>query len=105
MAGWRWRRRHRHGRVGRPPKPIAVASIAIIEKLEPIPKRSVEPVYLELAEVEALRLIDLEKLSFEEAGVRMSVSRNTVWRLVESAREKLIRAIIEGREVVIQREE
>jgi len=31
----------------------------------------------------------------------MSVSRNTVWRLVESGREKLVKAILEGREVVI----
>jgi len=48
-------------------------------------------------EVEALRLIDLE------AGKKMRVSRNTVWRLVEAAREKLARAIIEGREATIHR--
>jgi len=97
-------RRHRHREVGRPPKPILLASIPFIEKLEPSPKRSIEPVYLEPAEVEALRLIDLEKLSFVEAGTSMRISRNTIWRLVESAREKLIRAIVEGREVVIRRE-
>jgi len=28
----------------------------------------------------------------------MQVSRNTVWRLAEKAREKLARAVIEGRE-------
>jgi len=89
--------------VGRPPKPIAVAGLPMTERLEPVPKRETEPIYLELAEIEALRLIDLEKLSFEEAGARMRVSRNTVWRLVESAREKLARAIIEGRGVAIQR--
>ncbi|MDI6806155.1 MAG: DUF134 domain-containing protein [Candidatus Bathyarchaeia archaeon] len=64
-----------------------------------------EPIYLEPAEIEALKLIDLEKLCFEEAGARMGVSRNTVWRLVESAREKLIKAIFEGREVIVQKEE
>jgi len=32
----------------------------------------------------------------------MQVSRNTVWRLAEKAREKLARAIIEGREIRIQ---
>ncbi|MEM2105459.1 MAG: DUF134 domain-containing protein [Candidatus Bathyarchaeia archaeon] len=58
---------------------------------------------LDLAEVEALKLIDLEKLSFEEAGARMGVSRNTVWRLVESAREKIVKAIIENREIRIQK--
>lgn len=102
MPGWRWRRRERHGRVGRPPKPIAVAGLPIADRLEPTPRHEGEPLHLELAEVEALRLIDLEKLSFEEAGKRMRVSRSTVWRLIQAAREKLTRAIIEGREVTIQ---
>lgn len=56
-----------------------------------------------LAEIEALRLIDLEKLSFEEAGIRMNVSRNTVWYLVENAREKIIKALIDGRPIMIQK--
>ncbi|MEM2972367.1 MAG: DUF134 domain-containing protein [Candidatus Bathyarchaeia archaeon] len=34
----------------------------------------------------------------------MGVSRNTVWRLVENAREKLIKAIFEGREIIIQKD-
>ncbi|MEM3608967.1 MAG: DUF134 domain-containing protein [Candidatus Bathyarchaeia archaeon] len=99
-----WCRRRRHGRVGRLPKPISVASNLATEKLEPTPKKDLEPIYLEQAEVEALRLIDLEKLCFKEASARMGVSRNTVWRLAESAREKLVRAIFESREVIIQKE-
>ncbi len=99
-----WRRRRRHGRVGRQPKPIAVTSNPATEKLEPTPKKGLKPIYLEQAEVEALRLIDLEKLCFKEAGARMGVSRNTVWRLVESAREKLVKAIFEGRAIVIQKD-
>ncbi|MEM2340579.1 MAG: DUF134 domain-containing protein [Candidatus Bathyarchaeia archaeon] len=70
-------------------------------RLMPIPMGDAEPIHLEPAEVEALRLIDLEGLSFEAAGERMGVSRNTVWRLVDGARKKLARAIIEGREVII----
>jgi predicted DNA-binding protein (UPF0251 family) len=54
-------------------------------------------------ELEALKLIDLDNLSFEEAGLRMNTSRNTVWRIVRSAREKLVRALIEGREIIIQK--
>jgi predicted DNA-binding protein (UPF0251 family) len=69
------------------------------------PKKSLKLIYLEPAEVEALRLIDLEKLCFEEAGARMGVSRNTVWRLAESAREKLAKAIFEGRTIIIQKED
>jgi len=62
----------------------------------PAPLPQGEPLVLEVAEVEALRLVELEKLSLEEAGRRMGVSRNTVWRLVEGARKNL-RALVEGR--------
>lgn len=97
------RRRRRCGRVGRPPKPIIVTSKFTTQKLSPTPCGSATPIILDFAEVEALKLIDLEKLSFEEAGAKMGVSRNTVWRLVESAREKIIKAIIESRELQIQK--
>jgi len=99
-----WCRRHRCGKVGRPPKPVLISLEKSIERLDPSPKHRDEPIYLDVAEVEALRLIELEKLTFEEAGERMNVSRNTVWRLVESGREKLVRAMIEGRPIIILRE-
>lgn len=102
---WRWGKRTRRGTVGRPPKSVVIEAIPFLHKLEAIPKRSDEPFYLDPAEVEALRLVDLEKFSFEEAGKKMEVSRNTVWRLAEGARQKIIRAIIEGRTIVIQRAE
>ncbi len=102
---WRWGGRRRHGAVGRPPKPVIIRTIPPIDRLEAIPKRSREPLYLDSAEVEALRLVDLEKISFEEAGKRMKVSRNTVWRLVQGARRKIVRAIIEGRTIIIQKVE
>lgn len=80
---------------------MAVSSIPAASAFYPYPVLEAEPVYLELAEVEALKLIDIEKLSYEDAGRRMNISRNTVWRLVENAREKLARAIFEGRPVII----
>ncbi|MFQ6080774.1 MAG: DUF134 domain-containing protein [Candidatus Bathyarchaeia archaeon] len=102
--GWRWGRRRRHGVVGRPPKPVVITSALPIERFDPVPKMSDDPLYLEPAEVEALRLTDLEKLSFEEAGKRMNVSRNTVWRLTESARRTIVKAIIEGRQIIIRKD-
>jgi len=33
----------------------------------------------------------------------MNISRNTVWRLTESAMQKIVKAIIEGRGIIIQR--
>jgi predicted DNA-binding protein (UPF0251 family) len=56
---------------------------------------------LELAELEAFRLVDLEGLSQEEAGQRMGVSRGTVWRLVQRARRKTAQALSEGRPIYI----
>jgi predicted DNA-binding protein (UPF0251 family) len=67
----------------------------------PNPSRNLEPIFLEVAELEAIRLVDLEGLSQEEAGQRMHVSRGTVWRLVQSARRKTAQALSEGRPIYI----
>jgi predicted DNA-binding protein (UPF0251 family) len=63
----------------------------------PNPPRTIEPIFLEMAELEAFRLVDLEGLSQEEAGQRMGVSRGTIWRLVQGARKKTAQALSEGR--------
>jgi predicted DNA-binding protein (UPF0251 family) len=60
-----------------------------------------EPVFIEMAELEAFRLVDMEGLSQEEAGQRMGVSRGTIWRLVQSARKKTAQALTEGRPLQI----
>jgi len=103
----RWCHRRRRGRIGRPPKPVTIGATLPIQGFNPFPFPPVppEPIVLEAAEVEALRLVDLEKCSFNEAGQKMNVSRNTVWRLAESARRKIITAIVEGRPIVIRKAE
>lgn len=65
----------------------------------PIPAR--EPVYMTYDEYEAFRLIYHEGLSQEEAAQRMRVSRGTVWRCLESARNKIACALVERRPLVI----
>lgn len=87
--------------MGRPPKPVVVGCLPPLRRLHPFPRCGGDPISLEVAEVEALRLTELEKLPLEEVGKRMGVSRNTAWRLVEGAREKLARALVEGRGIVI----
>jgi len=84
---WRtvWRRRRRCGGRGRFPKPIMLGITPPTNSFTPNPPRNPEPVFLELAELEAFRLVDLEGLSQEEAGQGMGVLRGTVWRLVQSA--------------------
>ncbi|MBS7288457.1 MAG: DUF134 domain-containing protein [Candidatus Freyarchaeota archaeon] len=48
-----------------------------------------------------MRLVDQLDLVQEEAGHRMSVSRGTVWRLLQSGRKKVAQALVEGREIVL----
>lgn len=60
-----------------------------------VPMRELECIKLELDEFEAMRLCDMDLLDQTEAGERMGVSRGTIQRLLESARKKLIQAIVE----------
>jgi hypothetical protein len=97
--GWRYRRRQ--GRRGRFPKPISLERFPMIDQFNPTPQGNPEPIYIDPAELEALRIVDLEGLSQEEAGARMGVSRGTIWRLIQSARKKTAQAFSEGRPIHI----
>ena len=59
------------------------------------------PIFMTYEEFEALRLVDYEGLTQEEAGERMGVSRGTVWRALSSARKKVAQMLVEGRELII----
>jgi predicted DNA-binding protein (UPF0251 family) len=96
-----WRGRHRCGIRGRLPKPITLGTIPPITSFIPNPPRSQDPVFIEFAEIEAFRLVDMAGLSQEEAGQRMSISRGTIWRLVQSARKKTAQALSEGRPIYV----
>jgi predicted DNA-binding protein (UPF0251 family) len=91
------RRRCRRGGRGRFPKPVIIPNPSKVEKLIPEPKTTANSLSIEPAEVEALRLVDLEGLSQEQAGTKMGVSRGTIWRLLQSARRKVAQALTEGR--------
>jgi len=78
-----------------------LGSFPAIQGFVPNPILNSEPILLDPAELEAMRLIDLEGLSQEEAGKRMGVSRGTVWRLLKSGRRKVVLALIEGRPIAI----
>ena len=69
--------------------------------MSPEPSGLEDPIHIDLAEVEVLRLVDLEGLYQEQAGKTMGISRGTVWRLLASAREKVTRSIYEGRPLVV----
>lgn len=95
------RRRHRRGQRGRFPKPVTISNPVKVEKLVPEPITNANAILIEPAEVEALRLVDLEGLSQEEAGKEMGVSRGTVWRLLQSARKNVAKALTEGRPIIV----
>ena len=96
------RRRYRHGQKGRLPKPIMVGVTPPTIVFNPSgPQANLEPIYLDPAELEVFRLVDMEGLSQEEAGERMGISRGTVWRLLQSARKKTAQALTEGRPIHI----
>jgi predicted DNA-binding protein (UPF0251 family) len=95
------RGRRRRGRRGRPPSPVYINHLPRAREFIPAPRGDEPPIQLEPAELEALRLVDLEDLSQEEAGKRMGVSRGTVWRLLQEARRKVTQALVEGRPIRI----
>jgi len=95
------RHRRRRCRRGRIPKTVTIAQLPTSTEWKPLASADAEPVYIDPAEVEAQRLVDLEGLSQEEAGERMGVSRGTIWRLVQNARKKIAQALSEGRPLLI----
>jgi predicted DNA-binding protein (UPF0251 family) len=64
-----------------------------------------ETVRLELGELEAMRLCDLDRLEQDAAGRRMGVSRGTVQRLLKSGRAKVLEAILTTKALVIEKGE
>ena len=95
------RRRKRRGRRGRLPAPVYIGKQPVAESFIPQPSSGSPPIYIDPAELEALRLVDMEGLFQEEAGERMGVSRGTVWRLLQEARRKTAKALTEGRSIQI----
>ncbi len=100
MPRWCWRWRRGGGR-GRPPVPIYLGIPPQTKRFEAIPCLNPNPIELTPPELEALRLVDLEGLTQEEAAKRMGVSRGTLWRLLKSAREKTARALVESRSIIV----
>ena len=83
------------------PTPVFIGHRPTVEAFIPYPDAGADTIILEPAEVEVLRLVDLEGLSQEEAGVEMGISRGTVWRILHNARIKVVHALIEGRRIQI----
>ena len=61
-----------------------------------------DPVILLFEELEAIRLLDYENMSQQEASNVMEVSRPTLTRIYESARRKVATAFAEARNLVVE---
>jgi predicted DNA-binding protein (UPF0251 family) len=64
--------------------------------------RELRSIRLELSELEAMRLCDLEGRDQTAAGRRMGVSRGTIQRLLKAGRAKVVRALLESQALVIE---
>lgn len=67
-----------------------------------IHSRALEVVRLNLEEVEAIRLKDLEGLEQEEGAEKMNISRATFQRILVSARQKIADALLNGKAIRIE---
>ncbi|HOL16869.1 MAG TPA: DUF134 domain-containing protein [Bacillota bacterium] len=83
----------------RPHKPRRVQALPQVTYFKPtgIPMSYLEEIVLTVDELEALRLKDLEKLEQHDCAVRMNVAQSTLQRILTAAREKVTRAIVEGK--------
>ncbi|NHJ02650.1 MAG: DUF134 domain-containing protein [Candidatus Heimdallarchaeota archaeon] len=53
------------------------------------------------AELEALKLIDEENLTQEEAAERMKISRSSFWRILDAARKKVVTSLLTGKQISV----
>jgi len=61
-----------------------------------------DSVTLLLEEYETIRLLDYDGLTQEQAAERMNVSRPTLTRIYEKARQAIAKAFVEGKMVIIE---
>jgi len=92
--------------MSRPIKPRCISFYPDAEIFSPIPKwKASGTVTMYADEIEALRLVDYEGLNQEEAAGKMGISRGTVWRLLQSGRNKIISMVIERKQLIVRKAE
>lgn len=68
-----------------------------------VPKgKTINTTILTLDELEALRLVDLEGLTQEQAAAQIGISRKTLWSDLHKARKKIVEALVKGYAIRIQ---
>ena len=67
-----------------------------------IPLAGLDEVKLLVEEAEAIRLKDIEGLEQEESAQKMEISRTTFSRILDSARQKIADALLNGKAIRIE---
>ena len=90
--------------MARPVKPKLVGEAPRADYFKPrgIPLAQLEDVVLNVEELEAMRLVDLEGMYQEDAAKEMGVSRQTIQRMITEARAKVIGALVSGKALRIE---
>jgi len=68
-----------------------------------VPLSVLEEVDLGMDELEALRLCDLRNVDQIEAAKKMKISQSTLQRILTLARQKITRALVEGKAIKIKK--
>lgn len=71
-------------------------------KPQGIPLRELQEISLTLDELEAIRLVDMDELYQEAAARSMTISRQTLGRILKEAHKKIAKALIEGKALKIE---
>lgn len=86
------------------PRPIKNRYVKFIPNItEFMPKGDIssEVIVLYIEELEAIRLVDLEKKEQTESADEMQISRGTLQRILTSARTKIADSLVYGKKLVI----
>ena len=66
------------------------------------PRNRSAQIILYFEEYEAIKLLDYDNLTQEKAAVSMNVSRPTLTRIYETARNKVAQSMVEGKDLLIR---
>lgn len=65
-------------------------------------KCELEEIVIKIEELEAMRLKDIESLNQEQCAKKMNISRQTFQLIIDRARGKIARALVEGKAIRIR---
>lgn len=89
------------GQMARPQKCRCICSKPKVTEFSAKGASEQNCVNLTLDEYEVMRLLDFVNLNQEQCAVKMAISRPTVTRIYNSARQKIADALVNGRSITI----